>query len=55
MTRRMLLVPLFAAALILAPSEISGKIAASPAPRAGTRPAPTVGLTVTSLWAPRLV
>ena len=32
MTRRTLLVPLFAAALILAPSRISGKDHASPVP-----------------------
>jgi hypothetical protein len=34
MTRRTLLVPLFAAAFILAPSEISGTIAAALAPDA---------------------
>jgi hypothetical protein len=40
MTRRTLLVPLFAAAFILAPSEISGKIASSlaPAPGLAARP-----------------
>lgn len=32
MTRRIVLVPLFVAGLILAPSEISGKAHAAPAP-----------------------
>jgi hypothetical protein len=46
MTRRTFLVPLFAAALILAPSKISGKIAASPLADgafqvAGASPRPT--------------
>jgi len=36
MTRRTLLVPLFAAGLILAPSEIAGKMAHGPAAVAGS-------------------
>lgn len=36
MTRRIVLVPLFVAGLILAPSEISGKMAHGPAPVAGS-------------------
>ena len=52
MTRRTLLVPLFAAALILAPAKVSGKLVVPPTPDPGlaTRPGSSMEVGSTGLY-----